>query len=201
MKTGTSGGLWGKARNVHHRDRAERGFAELLVEEYLEPEPVLSGSGAFAPIRGRSEFLPSVFELEESDMRTGMQLEFPLAESDGEVAPGRRVVWSTEEEQDDPDYGVLRIVVEDREAGPSEPTDFDEQIAPGAKQAETCQADDEPKVLRLPRRARANMPLGWSHQAPVRKSAPLTIRGFVTGCLIGGVAAAAALTVLSIAVR
>jgi hypothetical protein len=222
MKPASTGGLWGKARYVHRRDRAERGFAELLVEDYLEPEPVLSGSGAFAPIRGRSEFLPSAFEMEEWDMRTETQLEFPLVESETEPRPsgrailperrgvaqtkacgsGRHVVWSTndEETEDSPDFGLLRIAADEQdEPDSAEPTISCDQTSQGAE--ESLRSDDEPIVLRLPRRARANMPLGWSHELQNRKTSRLTIRGFVTGCLIGGVAAAAALTVLNITLR
>ena len=47
----------------------------------------------------------------------------------------------------------------------------------------------------------ARMPIGWSQAETDRPTQHFSLRGFVRGCAIGGVAAAAVLAMLSIALR
>lgn len=60
MQAVKHGGLSGKARQLHCRNRATRLYQQQLIHEYLEPDTVGAGRHRFIPIRGRNEFLPSV---------------------------------------------------------------------------------------------------------------------------------------------
>ncbi|UCC29671.1 MAG: hypothetical protein JSU86_15885 [Phycisphaerales bacterium] len=60
MQAVKHGGLSGKARQVHCRNRASRLYQQQLIHEYLEPDAVGAGRHRYIPIRGRNEFLPSV---------------------------------------------------------------------------------------------------------------------------------------------
>lgn len=60
MQAVKHGGLSGKARHVHCRNRAARLYQQQLIHEYLEPDTVGAGRHRYIPIRGRNEFLPSV---------------------------------------------------------------------------------------------------------------------------------------------
>ncbi len=79
MNNGTYGGLAGQSRRVRHRNRADRLHTQHLIEEYLEPEDEPARD---IPIRGRSDFLPTVAGgLVETMVESGAQMELPLEET------------------------------------------------------------------------------------------------------------------------
>lgn len=50
----------GKARRIRHRNRAARLYTQQMIDEYFEPGGRTVTSNRYIPIRGRSDFLPSV---------------------------------------------------------------------------------------------------------------------------------------------
>lgn len=73
------GGLSGKARRVRNRSRAARLHAQQMIEEYAEPDPLAGHRDRYIPIRGRSEFLPSVAQASVPAARPDRrQMELPF---------------------------------------------------------------------------------------------------------------------------
>ncbi len=65
MQAIKQGGLSGKARRVHYRNRAVRLHTRHLIDEYLHPDAVDKDWYRYIPIRGRKEFLPSIIRTGE----------------------------------------------------------------------------------------------------------------------------------------
>jgi hypothetical protein len=81
MLTETNRGLAGRARKVHHRSRAERLYAQQLIDDYYDPDPVEREEDRFIPIGRRNDFLPAVASaMVEQAPRTDAQLELPLTD-------------------------------------------------------------------------------------------------------------------------
>ena len=180
MSTTSLGGLAGKARKVHQRDQAERLFADQLIDEYLEPKSPSKTPRRHVPIRKRSDFLPTYLADDDlSESGTGGQLAWGWTEGEKSVRRGRRVVWSTSQRERSERSGI-RFPEQARISSNSN----DESSSPSP-------------VIRMPRRSGSRMPLGWSQQPQPQNRDRLTWRGFITGCAIGGAAAAFVLTVLS----
>ena len=88
MQVVRHGALSGKARINHKRNRAARLYADHLVEEYFEPNPVDPGHDRYIPVRGRSDFHPSVaFSQATGSAETERQLVLPLK---GKAEEGKR---------------------------------------------------------------------------------------------------------------
>ncbi len=90
MEEARPGGLSGKARHVRCRNRAARMQADELVNEYLESTMTSPGRRRTIPIRGRSEFLPSIAQAQAASAAgRDAQLELPLASTKepGKVQP------------------------------------------------------------------------------------------------------------------
>ena len=84
MSSGTFGGLAGKERRIRFRSHAARRFADDLIADYLEPFDPARRRAAVAPIRGRSEFMPSVLlETNMADAMADSQLELSWDEKSG----------------------------------------------------------------------------------------------------------------------
>ena len=182
MSTGMVGGLTGKARRVHRQCRADRRYADLLIEEYLEPESPL-GSADRAPIRGRPEFMPSYMtEALMVNEQTKSQMELPWDERRGATR------WHDESES------VARHECTDDDAADEDTT------TPKKATVILPPIEDDSGVIRIPRRSRVSMPIGWAHEGEPRETQKLSLRGFGVGCAIGSVAAAAALIVIRVAV-
>lgn len=185
MTTASLGGLTGKARRVHRLDRADRAFAERLIEEYLEPDDA-SARMDRVPIRGRREFLPTlVAEVDMADNTTKSQLELPWDERREETpqrggTTHRSVVWSTDPKE--------RSAVAQAK----------QHVQPKTMSSGTT---TDSGVLRVARQSKVRMPLAWAREPERRQPKPMNVRGFFAGCAIGGVAAALLLTVISVAVR
>lgn len=60
MRKERRGGLSGKARKACYRRRAARLHSGQLIDELLEPQ---AADKRYVPIRGRSDFLPSVAQV------------------------------------------------------------------------------------------------------------------------------------------
>ena len=81
------GGLAGKERKTHVRTRASRSHSQQLINDFFEPDPDTVRSQRDIPVRGRSEFLPSLtYHNGAGSARAPQQLELPLA-STGKSTP------------------------------------------------------------------------------------------------------------------
>ena len=106
MKATPNQGLCGKARRVHYRNRAARLYARQRVDEYFEYDTAEPPGHRHIPIRGRSEFLPTVARVERSAARANDgQLELPLTTAGQADSAGRAVATTP--------------TVPEREAGPT----------------------------------------------------------------------------------
>lgn len=73
-------GLAGRARKTHRRNRANKEFTQLLIDDYFEPGSVDRFRDRFIPIRGRNDFLPAVHAASvEQAARTDTELGMPGA--------------------------------------------------------------------------------------------------------------------------
>ena len=80
MNNGRSQGLAGRERHVHQRNRADRDYHQLLIDDYLEPDPDEVFHERRIPIGGCSEFLPDVHAtLIAEATRTDTELGMPSA--------------------------------------------------------------------------------------------------------------------------
>ncbi len=185
MREITQRGLQGKARRVRHRNRAERLHQQQMLNEYFMPESKRRSS-QYIPIRGRGEFLPSaVPPVELSDGQPDRQLMVPLSRHDkngssASTVPSKDTPRSSREKAATRD-GVKRHVAS---AGTS------------PKRA-AIRNDRREKALRFvpDERPRLSLPIKPPEQMH-RKGKSFTLRGFLTGCAMGGVAAGFALLVL-----
>lgn len=92
MKATPNQGLCGKARRVHHRNRAARLHARQWVDEYFDRDTAEPPGHRYIPIRGRSEFLPTVARVDRSAARgRDGQLELPLTTAGRADNAGRAV--------------------------------------------------------------------------------------------------------------
>lgn len=85
MRKQRRGGLSGKARKARNRRRAARLHSGQLIDELVEPH---AADQRCVPIRGRSDFLPSVAQVtnvKESDR----QLEFALRQAEPSAATAK----------------------------------------------------------------------------------------------------------------
>lgn len=72
--------LAGKARRNHHRNRAIRLHARQWIDEHLASDTEEQVNERYIPIRGRSEFLPTVAQATQSSIsHRGAQLQLPLS--------------------------------------------------------------------------------------------------------------------------
>lgn len=84
MQTTIYGGLNGKARTLRSRNRATRMYAQQLLEDYFDPDPIADRPDRYIPVRSRSEFLPAVTvwrdecNEENKGFAQGVQFELPL---------------------------------------------------------------------------------------------------------------------------
>lgn len=86
MRKQRRGGLSGKARKARNRRRAARLHSGQLIDEHLHPQ---GAATSYIPIRGRSEFLPSVVQV--TDVKESeRQLEFALRRAEPSSATTKR---------------------------------------------------------------------------------------------------------------
>lgn len=168
----------GKSRRVHHKRRADRRFDLQLIDEYLEGE---DEDQRIIPIRYSGSFHPTVARLSDSVMESDdeVQLELPLKVHESNDPASRHD--ATPDEQNPPagDHASAR---EGDATGGEEDTWVDERASVvGAPEPIRVEADlPEP----LPNN-RYEMFEFRSRKGPNGFS----IRRFLIGCAMGGVAA------------
>lgn len=168
MLTATSRGLSGRARKVHYRSRADREFAQQLIDDYYEPERHNGHRDHCVPIRGRSVFLPSVVSMIPGEGRhVETQLELPLTGGDDDGRPYETSTTASSSKGDVAAAVVLEFRPEAAPAGERKP------LGPAQ-----CRGD--------------------AASVAVPKRPAMTLRGFLVGCILGGSAAAALLLILRI---
>lgn len=188
MREITQRGLQGKARRVRHRNRAERLHQQQMLNEYFMPDPKRRSS-RYIPIRGRSEFLPSV-AVELSDGQPDRQLMLPLSRH-GKNGSSASTVPSKDAPRSSSAKTAMRKGVKKHVASPGTST-----------RHAVIRNERREKALRFvpAERPRLSLPIKPPEQMH-RKGKLFTLRGFLTGCAMGGVAAGFVLLVLQTLVR
>ncbi len=133
MQAVKHGGLSGKARRVRHRNRAARLHTQQMIEEYFEPGGATMTSDRYIPIRGRSDFLPSVTQ-HDGVLPAGAdsQLELPLTTSASDKSVAR-----PEQEPDTTADAAIRFPRDDRRTAEFDPHRLDPARTKGGRPAGT----------------------------------------------------------------
>ena len=141
MQAVKHGGISGKARRVRHRNRAARLYTQQMIEEYLEPGGATMTSDRYIPIRGRSDFLPSVTPNGGLfSAGADSQLELPLTTdaSDKPVArPAQPHRSDPEQKSDTTTDSAIRFPRDDRRTDEFDPRRLDPAGAKGGRPAGT----------------------------------------------------------------
>lgn len=180
MQATTHGGLSGKARFNRHRNRAYRMHAQQMLEEYYDEE---AGEAPERPIplRGRSEFLPTIdrWTQEDETFDAGEQLQLTLVAEVDEPSEPVPVPSAP--------APAAKSVAEEIE-------EYNEQVTEAA--AVTAKPV---KVIPAPYWARPRASFQPQGGRPAKPSFDLLRFGF--GCALGSAAAAAILFVVSVVVH
>lgn len=180
------GGLQGKARRVHQMRRAARLQAREMIEEYFEPGDRRVKPHRFIPVRSRVDVLSSVsaVDVEPRSIAIGKQMELPLV-ARVEMEPVKTVTKANPNNRPvDDEPRILRF-----------PTLTDAK----SESPESQPTTSIQPVQAVP--AKSSNPVPTLKPWHTRPKKPFSIRGFLSGCAMGGVAAALVLTTLWVIVR
>ena len=191
MSATKHGGLSGKPRRNHNRNRAWRLNSQQMVNEYLDPGTEDRSADRCIPIRGRNEFLPSVAQnIPTASASRDEQLELPLASAGSNIPPvshgDREPVRATD------------LHGQADGAGSKLTTPRSTTIHSAKPSAKPTTKPAKDGVIRFPRSSNPDAPLPFKPpeqlDRPRRKR--FTIGGFLVGCAMGSAAAAALLLVI-----
>lgn len=141
MQAVKHGRISGKARRVRHRNRAARLYTQQMIDEHFEPGDATTTSDRYIPIRGRSDFLPSVTQHDGLfPAGADSQLELPLTtgSSDKSVTrPAQPHRSDLEQKPDTTADAAIRFPRDERRTDEFDPRRLDPGGARGGKPAGT----------------------------------------------------------------
>lgn len=171
------GGLAGKARRVRERGRASRLYTQQWIDDYLDPEEQRERPRRPIPIRARSEFLPSMFDVSIEERE----------------ADRRDVSHSPSDTNETLVFQFPSSIEQPIESAASQ-----SQRAVQILSAPNAPPLRQPTVESLPfERSSKRRPWSPANRRPAVVNEDGDRRGFIFGCLLGSAAAA----VLLLAVR
>lgn len=190
MSATKHGGLSGKPRRNHNRNRALRLYSQQMVNEFFEPGTEDRSANRCIPIRGRNEFLPSVAQYTPTASGQHEQLELPLASTGNKIPAVRLGDRETVHAKD------LRRQSVEKGTGVTTPKPNTVHSTKSSDNPSTRPAKNG--VIRFPRSSAPDAPLPFKPPEQLNRTRRkrFTIGGFLVGCAMGSAAAAALLLVI-----